>query len=71
MAELDAKPEASRLAAWRDECARDAAALADRLGAEGVAWLDSFLADYVFPDEPLDQVLRKAREVSRLPHRSS
>jgi len=45
--------------------------LADRLGAEGVAWLDSFLADYVFPDEPLDQVLRKAREVSRLPHRSS
>jgi hypothetical protein len=66
---LDTQPEASRRADWRDECACDAAALADRLGAEGVAWLDSFLADYVFPDEPLDQVLLQAREISRLPPR--
>jgi hypothetical protein len=53
-----------------DECAADAAALVARLGADGVDWLDRFLADYVFADEPLDRVLVKARELSQLPGRS-
>ena len=51
---------------WVDESARDAAALARRLGAEGVEWLDAFLADYVLVGEPLDRVLVKARRLSHL-----
>ncbi|CAN7412979.1 hypothetical protein LJR219_002619 [Phenylobacterium sp. LjRoot219] len=53
-----------------DDCSAHAAALVERLGAEGVDWLDSFLADYVFRGEPLDRVLLRAREMSRLPPRS-
>jgi len=49
-----------------DPYGADASGLVDRFGAEGVAWLDSFLADYLFVGEPLDQVLLKARELSRL-----
>jgi hypothetical protein len=52
-----------------DEYASDAAALVAQLGADGVDWLDRFLADYVFADEPLDRVLVKARELSQLPGR--
>lgn len=51
---------------WSDQCGADAAALVERFGAEGVAWLDAFLADYLFVGEPLDRVLVKARELSRL-----
>ena len=51
---------------WTDQCGADASALVERLGAEGVAWLDAFLADYIFVGEPLDRVLVKARELSRL-----
>ncbi len=68
MAGLHAKSGNESLS-WRDSCAADAAALAERLGAEGVDWLDQFLADYVFNGEPLDQVLVKARQVARLPAR--
>ena len=49
-----------------DDCKLDAVALVERFGAEGVAWLDSFLADYIFSGEPLDRVLVKARELNRL-----
>ena len=52
-----------------DECSTRAAALVARFGAEGVEWLDGFLADYVFRGEPLDRVLLRARELSRLPRR--
>jgi hypothetical protein len=55
---------------WVDEYAADAAALVERFGADGVDWLDGFLADYVFAGEPLDRVLVKARELSHLPARS-
>jgi hypothetical protein len=51
---------------WSDQCGADATALVEQFGAEGVAWLDSFLADYLFVGEPLDRVLIKARELSRL-----
>ena len=51
---------------WTDQYGADASALVERLGAEGVAWLDGFLADYLFVGEPLDRVLVKARELSRL-----
>lgn len=53
----------------RDEPSRHAAALVDRFGPDGVEWLDSFLADYVFGGEPLDRVLLRARELVRLPAR--
>jgi hypothetical protein len=49
--------------------ARDAAALTNRLGPDGVAWLDGFLADYVFEGEPLDRVLTEARRLAELPPR--
>jgi hypothetical protein len=52
-----------------DDCAVRAAALVARFGAADVEWLDDFLADYVFRGEPLDRVLLRARELSRLPHR--
>ncbi len=69
MGEMDRDaPEAERKR-WIDECAGDAAALVERFGADGVAWLDSFLADYVFGGEPLDRVLLRARELSHLPAR--
>lgn len=51
---------------WADHCGADASALVERFGIEGVAWLDNFLADYLFVGEPLDRVLVKARELSRL-----
>lgn len=44
--------------------------LSDRLGRDGVEWLDSFLADYVFVGEPLDDVLVAARSLCGLPPRS-
>lgn len=49
-----------------DQRSADASALVERFGVEGVAWLDNFLADYLFVGEPLDGVLVKARELSRL-----
>jgi hypothetical protein len=55
---------------WSDQCAADASSLAERLGVEGVAWLDAFLADYVFAGEPLDRVMVKARELCRLAPRA-
>ena len=51
---------------WTDQCGADASALVERFGIEGIAWLDNFLADYLFIGEPLDRVLVKARELSRL-----
>jgi hypothetical protein len=55
--------------AWAEECARAADRLSQRLGPDGVAWLDDFLADYVFMGEPLDRILATAREMCRLPSR--
>lgn len=55
---------------WTTQSAKDAAALVERFGAEGVQWLDHFLADYLFEDEPLDQVMAKARQLSGLPSRA-
>jgi hypothetical protein len=52
-----------------EECARAAEALRKRLGPDGVAWLDDFLADYIFLGEPLDRVLVTARELCGLPPR--
>lgn len=54
---------------WVEGYRADAAALVARLGRDGVEWLDAFLADYVFADEPLDHVLVKARQLSGLPSR--
>jgi len=48
---------------------QDAAALVEQFGADGVDWLDSFLADYVFLGEPLDSVLINARKLAGLPAR--
>jgi hypothetical protein len=69
MAQMHPGSQEAERKRWMDECAADAAALVERFGADGVAWLDSFLADYVFSGEPLDRVLLKARELSRLPLR--
>jgi hypothetical protein len=55
---------------WSEECARAADALRKRLGPDGVAWLDDFLADYTFLGEPLDRVLATARDLCDLPPRS-
>jgi hypothetical protein len=54
---------------WSAERTQDAAALVERLGAGGVAWLDLFLADYVFAGEPLDLVMAEARRLAKLPTR--
>jgi hypothetical protein len=70
MADLHPEARDAERKRWIDECAAAAAALAERFGAEGVEWLDGFLADYVFAGEPLDRVLLKARELSRLPARA-
>lgn len=55
---------------WTNQSAEDAAALVARFGAEGVQWLDHFLADYLFAGEPLDEVMAKARRLSGLPSRA-
>jgi len=52
---------------WADQRRQDAAALFQRFGAECVAWLDRFLADYVFEGEPLDQVVSAARRLGKPP----
>lgn len=52
-----------------DKRSQDAAALAERLGPDGVAWLDQFLADYTFAGEPLDRVMTEARRFAQLPAR--
>jgi hypothetical protein len=70
MPKTPAQPETPQGQDWIDDFGRDAAALAGRLGPEGVEWLDRFLEDYVFDGEPLDRVMAMARELSRLPPRA-
>lgn len=60
--ERDAEPDL-----WIAQRGQDAAKLIERFGADGVEWLDRFLADYVFEGEPLDQVMTTARHLGDLP----
>jgi hypothetical protein len=69
MGDVGSGPWAAEHRRWLDQCAQDAASLVGRFGADGIEWLDTFLADYVFLGEPLDRVLVKARELSGLPVR--
>lgn len=67
--ELPMAAEEAAAAGRREQCERDAAALAAKFRAADIAWIEAFLADYLFYNEPLDQVLAKARELSGLPPR--
>jgi predicted component of type VI protein secretion system len=55
---------------WSEQRGQDAAKLIERFGADGVDWLDRFLANYVFEGEPLDQVMASARQIGELPVRT-
>jgi hypothetical protein len=70
MAEIHASRWRPEHDVWTEECAQAADALSKRLGPDGVAWLDDFLADYTCLGEPLDRVLASARQLCDLPPRS-
>jgi|GEM_PF-3342941 hypothetical protein len=69
MPRLSPRESAAGREPWAEQRSEAAAALIKRFGPDGVAWLDRFLADYVFEGEPLDQIVVAARELGKLPAR--